>query len=109
MQQDVTGTKAGQRVRFSVLMMVDKHEASSQRPYCVELMLESTKDGEQQTVATKEVVLGEFPTDDQWHEVFVEGTLPADSLRVIVSITPSPSGPRQSAVKFSEANLEVLE
>ncbi len=109
MQQDVTSTKAGQRVRFSVLIMVDKHDASSKRPYCVELMLESTKDGEQQTVASKEVVLEEFPTDEQWHEVFVEGTLPADSLRVIVSITPSPSGPRQSAVKFSEANLSVLD
>jgi hypothetical protein len=109
MQQDVTGVKAGQRVRFSVLMMVDKHDAGSQRPYCVELILEGTKDGEQQTVATKEVVLEEFPTDDEWHEVFVEGTLPADSLRVIVSVTPSPSGPRQSAVKFSEANLAVLD
>jgi hypothetical protein len=32
-----------------------------------------------------------------------------DNLRVVVSVTPSPSGPRQSAVKFSEANLEVLE
>ena len=109
MQQDVTGVQAGQRVRFSVLMMVDKHDAGSQRPYCVELILEGTKDGEQQTVATKEVVLEEFPTDDEWHEVFVEGTLPVDSLRVIVSVTPSPSGPRQSAVKFSEANLAVLD
>ncbi len=109
MQQDVTGAKSGQRVRFSVLIMVDKHEAGSQRPYGVELTLESTKDGEPQTVATQEVVLEEFPTDDEWHEVFVEGTLPADDLRVIISVTPSPSGPRQSAMKFSEANLSVLD
>ncbi len=109
MQQDVTGAKSGQRVRFSVLIMVDKHEAGSERPYSVELTLEGTKDGEQQTVASKEVVLEEFPTDDEWHEVFVAGTLPADDLRVIVSVTPSPSGPRQSAVKFSEANLTMLD
>jgi hypothetical protein len=109
MHQDVSGVKAGQKVRFSVLMMVDKHNEDSQRPYCVELILEGAKDGQQQTVASKEVVLEEFPTDDEWHEVFVEGTLPVDNLRVIVSVTPSPSGPRQSAVKFSEANLAVLD
>jgi hypothetical protein len=109
MHQDVTGVKAGQKVRFSILMMVDEHSSDSQRPYSVELILEGEKDGQQQTVATKEVVLGEFPTDDEWHEVSVEGTLPVDNLRVIVAVTPSPSGPRQSAVKFSEANLEVLD
>jgi hypothetical protein len=109
MHQDVAGVTAGQKVRFSILMMVDPHGADSRRPHAVELILEAGKDGRQETVAKREILLEEFPTDTEWHEVSVEGTLPVDNLRVIVAVTPSPSGPRQSAVKFSEANLEVLD
>jgi hypothetical protein len=109
MHQDVTGVKAGQKVRFSILMMVDAHSADSRKPHAVELILEAGKDGRQETVASTEIALADFPADEEWHEVSVEGTLPVDNLRVVVSVTPSPTGPRQSAVKFSEANFEVLE
>lgn len=106
--QDVPGVKAGQKVKFSVSMMVDKHEDGANTAEEVELLLECTKNGQQETIASKKVPLADFPADGQWHEISVEGTTPVNSLRVLISAQPAREGSRTSAVKFDDASLEVL-
>ena len=106
--QDIQGVKAGQKFKFSVSMMVDKHEDGANTAEEVELILECTKNGQQETVATKKIPLADFPADGQWREVSVEGTTPVNSLRVLISVQPAREGSRTSAVKFDDATLEVL-
>ena len=59
-------------------------------------------------MAQKRVLLKDFPTDEAWHAIEVEGVASTEKLRVVLSITPSLDEiPRAGAVKFDDAKLEL--
>lgn len=107
--QDIEDAKAGSTVRFYIFVILDRHDPLLNRPEKIELILESGKGEEKKEFAKTELPLAEFEADMPWQEITVEGKMPADGLRVKVSITPSPSAPRSSSLKFAEANLEINE
>jgi hypothetical protein len=74
----------------------------------VELRLEYSKNGWQEILAQKRVPLKDFPTDEAWHAIEVEGVACTDVVRAVLSITPSLDEiPRAGAVKFDDAKIEV--
>lgn len=105
--QDVADVKAGQTVRFAILIMADEFNPDLQGPQKVELKLEAGAEGLRETVASMEIPLEEIPMDNQWHEFAIDGVMPQDGLRVSVTVTPSESAPRSSSLKFAEAYLEA--
>ena len=106
--QEVKGLKVGQKVKFSIFMMVDSVSGNQARAEYVELRLEYSKNGWQEILAQKRVPLKDFPTDEAWHAVEVEGVACTEELRVVLSITPSLDEiPRAGAVKFDDAKIEV--
>lgn len=106
--QEVKAVKVGQKVKFSIFMMVDSVSGNQARAEYVELRLEYSKDGWQEILAQKRVPLKDFPTDEAWHAIEVEGIASTEELRVVLSITPSLDEiPRGGAVKFDDAKLEV--
>ena len=106
--QEVKGLKVGQKVKFSIFMMVDSVSGNQARAEYVELRLEYSKNGWQEILAQKRVPLKDFPTDEAWHAVEVEGVASTEELRVVLSITPSLDEiPKAGAVKFDDAKIEV--
>ena len=106
--QEVKDVKAGQKVKFSIFLMVDPVSGNQARAEYVELRLEYSKNGWQEVLAQKRVPLKNFPADEAWHPVEVEGEACADGIRVVVAIMPSlDEAPRAGAVKFDDAKIEV--
>ena len=106
--QEVKGLKVGQKVKFSIFMMVDSVSGNQARAEYVELRLEYSKNGWQEILAQKRVPLKDFPTDEAWHAIEVEGVASTEELRVVLSITPSLDEiPRAGAIKFDDAEIQV--
>ena len=106
--QEVKGLKVGQKVKFSIFMMVDSVSGNQARAEYVELRLEYSKNGWQEILAQKRVPLKDFPTDEAWHAIEVEGVASTEELRVVLSITPSLDEiPKAGAVKFDDAEIQV--
>jgi hypothetical protein len=102
--QEVTNLKAGQRLKFAVYVWFDQSDRPLQE---VELKLEATHHGRQLTIESAKFSPKSFPSG-QWHQLSVTGTTPEDHVRVILIVTPSPDGPREGAVKFDDAALEIV-
>jgi len=102
--QEVTGAKPGQRFRFTVFVWVDKAGAPARE---IELRLEATHGDHQLTIQSTTFSTKDIPTG-QWYPISVTGTTPENHVRVLVVVSPSSTAPREGAVKFDDAALEVV-
>ena len=104
--QDVAGVTRGALYTFGIYVSVDKAKNPSKDAVSIELRLESTADGSQQTVASKLYKVADLPADN-WQKLTVSGSANGDTLRVLVIVTPSPAdGTRGGALRFDDAFLE---
>ena len=105
--QDVAGVAKGASYTFGIYVSVDKAKNPTRDAASIELRLESTVDGSQQTVASKLYKVADLPPDD-WQKLTVSGSANRDTLRVLVIVTPSPmDGTRGGALRFDDAFLEL--
>jgi hypothetical protein len=102
--QEVTGATPGQRFRFTVFVWVDKADAPARE---IELRLEATHGDHQLTIESVTFPVKQMPTG-QWFPISVTGTTPENHVRVLVVVSPSSNAPREGAVKFDDAKLEVI-
>jgi len=105
--QQVQGIAKGDEIAFSVSVMVDPCPSDKSPAESIELILESTENGRQVTVASQKFQVADFPPGGEWQKITVEGKVPTDSLRVMILVTPSASPDRSAAVKFDDAELVV--
>jgi len=104
--QDVAGVAKGASYTFGIYVSVDKARNPARDAVSIELRLESTVDGSQQTVASKLYKVADLPRDD-WQKLTVSGSANSGTLRVLVIVTPSPvDGTRGGALRFDDAFLE---
>lgn len=104
--QDVAGAVKGASYTFGIYVSVDKAKNPSKDAVSIELRLESTVDGSQQTVASKLYKVADLPSDN-WQKLTVSGSANSGTLRVLVIVTPSPmDGTRGGALRFDDAFLE---
>jgi ABC-type phosphate transport system substrate-binding protein len=104
--QDVAGAVKGASYTFGIYASVDKAKKPARDAVSIELRLESTVDGSEQTVASKLYKVADLPPDD-WQKLTVSGSANSDTLRVLVIVTPSPmDGTRGGALRFDDAFLE---
>ncbi|MGO9527919.1 MAG: carbohydrate binding domain-containing protein [Verrucomicrobiia bacterium] len=105
--QDVAGVVKGASYTFGIYVSVDKAKNPSKDAVSIELRLESTADGSQQTVASKLYKVSDLPPND-WQKLTVSGFANSGTLRVLVIVTPSPmDGTRGGALRFDDAFLEL--
>lgn len=102
--QEVPGVTPGQRFRFTVFVWVDKTEAPARE---IELRMEATRGDHQLTIQSATFPVKEMPTG-QWFPISITGTTPENHVRVLVVVTPSANAPREGAIKFDDAALEVV-
>jgi acetyl esterase/lipase len=103
--QDVAGALKGASYTFGIYVSVDKAKKPTRDAVSIELRLESTVDGHQQSVASKFYKVADLPAED-WQKLTVSGVPVSDKLRVLVVITPSPmDGTRGGALRFDDAFL----
>ncbi len=106
--QEVKDVKMGQKVKFSIYILVDPLLDNQAKAEFVELRLEYSKNGWQEVLAQKREPLKDFPTGEAWHAIEVEGVACTDVVRVVLSITPSLDEiPRAGAIKFDDAEIQV--
>ena len=103
--QDLTGLEVGGRYQFSVYANRDvpgpgKHGAAD-----IELRIECPRDGRLLNVASQHYTVKDIATGDRWSRLHVTGTLPSDSARVLIIVTPSRQGQRSAALKFDLASF----
>lgn len=104
--QNVTGTVKGTQYTFGVYVSLDKAKGTSKDAVSIELRLESTAGGGQQTIASKVYKVADFPPDT-WQKITVSGAPANDTFRVLMIVTPSPDdGTRGGALRFDDAVLE---
>jgi hypothetical protein len=104
--QDVAGAVKGASYIFGIYVSVDKAKNPAKDAVSIELRLESTVDGNQQTIASRLYKVTDLPGED-WQRLTVSGMPVTDTLRVLVVITPSPTnGTRGGALRFDDAFLE---
>jgi hypothetical protein len=104
--QDVAGVVTGASYTFGIYVSVDKAKNPSKDAVGIELRLESTVDGSQQTVASKLYRVADLPPED-WQKLTVSGSANSGTLRVLVIVTPAPvDGTRGGALRFDDAFLE---
>jgi hypothetical protein len=105
--QDVTGAAKGTSYTFGIYASLDKARKPTNDAVSIELRLESTVDGSQQTVASKLYKVADLPPND-WQKLTVSGSANSDALRVLVIVTPSSiDGARGGALRFDDAFLEL--
>lgn len=103
--QDVAGAVKGVSYTFGIFVSVDKAKNPARDVASIELRLESTVDGHQQSVASKLYKVADLPAED-WQTLTVSGVPVNDTLRVLVIVTPSPmDGTRGGALRFDDAFL----
>jgi hypothetical protein len=106
--QDVGHAVPGAVYAFGIYANLDKAKAPAQNALTIELRLESTVGGQQQTVVSKLYKVADL-APDQWEKLSVSGSPANDSLRVLVIITPAPqNGTRGGAIRFDDAFLEPI-
>jgi len=105
--QDVQGAVKGTTYTFGIYVNADKATGNSQDAVSIELRLESTVDGQQQTVASKIYKVADLKPN-AWETLTVSGAPTNDTFRVLVVVTPSPvDGTRGGALRFYDAFLEL--
>jgi hypothetical protein len=104
--QDIKNAVKGTEYTFGIYVNLDKTRDARQDAISIELRLESTVDGRQQTLASKLCKVADL-RPDQWERLTVTGAPVNDTLRVLVIVTPSPrDGTRSGALRFDDAFLE---
>jgi len=104
--QDVEHAATGAGYTFGIYVNLDKARSPARDALTIELRLESTVGGQQQTVASKLYKVADL-VPNHWEKLTVSGTVVNNSLRVLVIITPSPeNGTRGGAIRFDDAVLE---
>jgi len=105
--QQVQGIAKGDEIVFSISVMADACPSDKSPAESIELILESTEDGRQVTVASQKFSVADIPPGAEWQKISVEGKAPTDSLRLMILVTPSASSDRSAALKFDDAELLV--
>ena len=107
--QDVTGAAKGTRCTFGIYVNLDKAKDATKDALTIELRMESTVEGRQQTLASKLYKVADL-TPANWEKLTVSGAPMNDTLRVLVIVTPSPEDKtRGGALRFDDAFLEQAE
>ncbi|MCC6578860.1 MAG: cellulase family glycosylhydrolase [Phycisphaeraceae bacterium] len=104
--QDVDGIVSGTRYAFSIYANLDAAKDGAANPTSVELRLESTSEGKQLVVASKTYEAKDIARGSQWSLLHVEGTAPANAMRVLVVVNAG-EGRRGGALKLDDAKLSV--
>lgn len=105
--QDVAGVKAGERYTFSVQANRDAVKEGFFGAENIELRMESTFDGHQLTIQVQSYKVSDIASGGDWSTLRVTGTAATDSLRVMIAVYPAGQTPRDGAVKFDAAKLEL--
>jgi hypothetical protein len=104
--QDVEHVVKGTPYTFGIYVNLDKAQKPAQDALTVELRLESIVGGQPQPVASQTYKVSDL-TANQWQKLTVSGAPVADTLRVLVIITPAPQdGTRGGAIRLDDAFLE---
>ena len=95
------------RCTFSVWASADAPAADKHGPRTIELRIEGV-DGERiWQIAAQEYRMSDIATDGKWSHLHVTGTVPTRTARVLIVIDPSRQEPRDAALKFDNASLQV--
>lgn len=104
--QDLADTTNSASYTFGIYASLDKAKAATRDALTIELRLESSANGQQQTVASKVYRVADF-IPDTWEKLTVSGTPINNALRVLVIVSPSPqNGTRGGALRFDDAFIE---
>jgi hypothetical protein len=105
--QDVHGAVKGTAYTFGIYANLDKAKDTNQDAQTIEMRLESTVDGKQQTLASKVYKVADMKPDE-WEKLAVTGAPTNDTLRVLVIVTPGAvDGLRGGAIRFDDAFLDA--
>jgi hypothetical protein len=105
--QDVHGAVKGVAYTFGIYANLDKSKDTNQDAQTIEVRLESTVDGKQQTLASRVYKVADMKPD-KWEKLAVTGAPTNDTLRVLVIVTPAPvDGLRGGAIRFDDAFLDA--
>ena len=101
--QDVKVTP-GQRYTFTIFVQHDAAEAGKHDAKTLELRLESTVNGEQVTLNSRDFTVDALATGKDWTRATVTGTAQSETLRALAVINAG-DAPRGGAVKLDTATL----
>lgn len=105
--QDVSGLRPGARCTFSVYANRDEPAAGKHGADTVELRIENLHEGRLLDVSSQSYNVRDIATGDDWSLLQVTGTIPSDTARVLIRVTPSSANARDAAVKFDNAGFRV--
>ena len=107
--QDFDGAAMGKQYTFGIYVSPDKTKEGTKDALTIELRLESTLDGRQLTLASKQYKVADL-MPDKWQKLSVSGAPVNNTLRVLVIVTPAPdNGTRGGAIRFDDAFIEMVD
>ena len=107
--QEVAGLPPEHTATFSVFANRDQPAADKHGPASIELRVESLVNGRMVHVASQTWDAGQIAADESWSKLSVTGPVPGDTARVLIVVSASKQTPRDAALKFDAAALQIVE